>query len=517
MSVGRPVLVAIKSDWNSIAEEPVVGKDVLELLSSSMYINALSIYREYVQNSADAIEEAVALGLIAAAEKGRVEIRVDAQNRNVTIRDNGTGVGKNVFVRTLVALGASLKRGSKARGFRGVGRLAGLGYCRELIFRSRVEGENEISELVWDCRRLRSALRDAGFSGRVEDLIRDVVRVRQYVSDGYPGRFFEVELAGIVRHGDDSLVNAEQIRDYLAQVGPVPFSPAFRFAKRIEDNLRNKVDLGNVLIYLNEEKRPIYRPLEDEFEARKGVRDRFTDVEFFDLEAANEGLIATGWILHHGYRGAIDGKALIKGLRLRSGNLQVGECDVLDELFAEGRFNSWSVGEIHVVDPRILPNGRRDHFEQNVHFMDLINRLSPLAKDLTHRCRVSSLRRNAIRHYEAARVRAQENLAVIRQGVVGPVERKRLQKDTSKELKSMEKACKHTVLEENDSRALQRDFTHLFHRAAKLFASEAKHHVLGELKPRERILYERFFSLIYECSPNKGAAKQLVDRILTKV
>lgn len=517
MSGGRPVLVAIKSDWNSIAEEPVVGKDVLELLSSSMYINALSIYREYVQNSADAIEEAVALGLIAAAEKGRVEIRVDAQNRNVTIRDNGTGVGKNVFVRTLVALGASRKRGSKARGFRGVGRLAGLGYCRELIFRSRGEGENEISELVWDCRRLRSALRDAGFSGRVEDLIRDVVRVRRYVSDEHPGRFFEVELAGIVRHGDDSLVNAEQIRDYLAQVAPVPFSPTFRFAKRIEDSLRNKVALGNVLIYLNEEKTPIYRPMQDEFEARKGVRDTFTDVEFLDLKGENGGLVATGWILHHGYRGAIDGKALIKGLRLRSGNLQVGECDVLDELFVEGRFNSWSVGEIHVVDPRILPNGRRDHFEQNVHFKDLINRLSPLAKDLTRRCRVSSLRRNAIRHYEAARVRVQENLAVIRQGVVGPTERKRLERDTSKEFRGMEKACKHTALEENDAKALQRDFHRLSRRAARLFASESKHHVLARMKPRERTFYERAFSLIYECSTNPGLAKLLIDRMLAKL
>lgn len=516
MSAGKPVLVAIKSDWNSIVEEPVVGKDVLELLSSSMYINALSIYREYVQNSADAIEEAVALGLIAAAE-GRVDIRVDAQNRNVTVRDNGTGVGKNVFVRTLVALGASRKRGSKARGFRGVGRLAGLGYCRELIFRSRVEGENEISELVWDCRRLRSALRDSGFSGRVEDLIRDVVRVRRYVSDEYPGRFFEVELAGIVRHGDDSLVNAEQIRDYLAQVAPVPFSPAFRFAKRIEDNLRNKVALGNVLIYLNEEKRPVYRPLQDEFEARKGVRDRFTDVEFFDLDGTDEGLVATGWILHHSYLGAIDGKALIKGLRLRSGNLQVGECDVLDELFSEGRFNSWSVGEIHVVDPRILPNGRRDHFEQNVHFKDLINQLLPLAKDLTRRCRVSSLRRNAIRHYEAARVRVQDNLAVIRQGVVGPVERKRLQKDTSRELRGMEKACKHAALEENDAKTLQKDFSRLSRRAARLFASEAKHQMLAELKPRERKLYERVFSLIYECSTNPGLAKVLIDRMLAKL
>lgn len=514
---GRPVLVSIKSDWNSIVDEPVVGKDVLELLSSSMYVNPLSIYREYVQNSVDALEEAVALGLITSAEKGRVEIRIHSEKRNVAVRDNGTGVSEAAFARTLVALGASRKRGSKARGFRGVGRLAGLGYCQELIFRSRAEDEKEVSELVWDCRRLRAALRDATFNGRVEDLIKDVVRVRRYISDEYPSRFFEVELAGIVRHGDDSLISDDQIRAYLAQVAPVPLSPTFRFTKRIEDALRNKVALGNVLIYLNDDSNPVYRPFRDDFEARKGVRDKFTDIEFFDLEGATEGLVATGWILHHGYQGAIDGKALIKGLRLRSGNIQVGESGVLDELFAEGRFNSWSVGEIHVIDPRILPNGRRDHFEQSVHFKDLVNRLSPLAKDLARRCRVSSLRRNAIRHYEAARARIIENLAVVRQGILGPVDRKRLQRDTLRELRGMEKACTHAALEDTDSRAMRKDFDRVSRRAAKVFASEKKHRVLTELKPRDRTLYERLFSLIYECSNSAGAGKRLIDRMLARL
>ena len=35
--------------------EVFVGKDVLELLSSSMYVNPLAIFREYVQNATDAM------------------------------------------------------------------------------------------------------------------------------------------------------------------------------------------------------------------------------------------------------------------------------------------------------------------------------------------------------------------------------------------------------------------------------------------------------------------------------
>ena len=321
--------------------------------------------------------------------------------------------------------------------------MAGLGYCQQLVFRSRADGEEEVSELTWDCRRLRAALRDSGFVGTVEDLIREIVRARTYISHNFPGRFFEVELAGVVRHGDDSLISVEQIRHYLSQVAPVPFAPDFSFAHRIEDELRRKVALGNVLIHLNGDRTPVYRPFRDTFEVRKGATDRFNDVEFVNVAGEGDDLIATGWVLHHSYRGAIDTSASIKGLRLRSGNIQVGERDVLDELFVEPRFNAWSVGEIHVLDSRIVPNGRRDHFEQSVHFRDLLNRLSPLARELSRRCRVSSLKRNIIRQFTSAHAEIRNLTSVIRQGAVGSVERTRIEKDICKAVTRMEGACRH--------------------------------------------------------------------------
>src|SRR5580704_219494 len=177
-----------------------------------MYVNPLSIFREYVQNAADAIEEATALGLLSRRDAGRVDIRIDPDKRTVRIRDNGTGISKSAFTKTLVALGASRKRGTKARGFRGVGRLAGLGYSQELIFRSRFDGEPETSEMRWDCRRLKAILRDSTFDGNVEDLIRDVVRVHRRVEQEGQRHFFEVEMSGVVRHGDDRLVTVGAVR-----------------------------------------------------------------------------------------------------------------------------------------------------------------------------------------------------------------------------------------------------------------------------------------------------------------
>jgi hypothetical protein len=516
MSANQPVLVSIKTNWESIVERPVIGKDVLELLSSSMYVNPLSIFREYVQNAADAIEEASALGLLSRREAGRVDIRIDPDKRTIRIRDNGTGISKSAFTKTLVALGASRKRGTKARGFRGVGRLAGLGYCQELIFRSRFEGEREINEMRWDCRRLKSILRDSTFTGDVEDLIREVVRVQRHVGHESDRHFFEVELSGMIRHGDDRLVNSEAVRDYLSQVAPVPFSPSFQFGKKIDEALRERVNLGSVHIYFNDGDDPLFRPHQDVFQARKGVVDRFRDVQFYAIQGKDGELAAVGWVLDHGYLGAIDASASIKGLRLRSGNMQVGESNVLDELFIEPRFNSWAVGEFHVVDERIVPNGRRDHFEQNVHFGNLVSQLRPIAEGLSRRCRQSSIHRNVNRQFDVLSQQVAHNLSVISQGAIGEVDRKRIQRETVKEFKRMEKVGSHPILASEERVRIGRALNRYRRRLANV-EKRQEHKALTGMNVRDKKIVTRVCSIVYECSANKGAAKLLIDRILSRL
>ncbi|SPZ48653.1 HSP90 family molecular chaperone-like protein [Agrobacterium tumefaciens] len=141
-------------------DEIIIGRDVLELVSSAMYIDPMTVYREYIQNAADAVDEARRQKLIAADAAGQVEITVDAASRSVRIRDNGSGISNSQFARRMAALGGSGKRGTTARGFRGVGRLAGLGYAQELIFRSKTADDAMVAELIWDCRKLKAALRE---------------------------------------------------------------------------------------------------------------------------------------------------------------------------------------------------------------------------------------------------------------------------------------------------------------------------------------------------------------------
>jgi molecular chaperone HtpG len=479
-----------------------------------MYVNALAIYREYVQNAADAIDEAAVSGIIDAGAQGIIQVTVDHQQRLVRIRDNGTGVPAKDFVKRLVAFGASKKRGLKARGFRGVGRLAGLGYCQELIFRSRAAGETEVSEMRWDCRRLKSLLRNAEFSEKLDELVGEVVATRQLKNTDFPDHFFEVELAGIVRHGNDVLMHSAVVESYLSQVAPVPFSPEFTYGKEIERMLRPYVNLGNVQIFINGGDRPVYRPHQNEFTVRKNTVDKFGELQFLTIPASDGPIAGVGWLLHHGYLGALPNGSIVKGLRLRSGNMQIGEADLLDEVFPEPRFNSWVVGEVHVLDERIFPNGRRDHFEHNVHFANIINQLSPLARELGRKCRTSSVRRNCIRQFDQITTSVRERASILRQGAIGRAQRARLSIEIQELLAKLEKIPVLPLLDIVSQRRCSKRLKHLKGEVSKLTKSQSRHQRLHRMRGLQKRLVERVVDLIYEAFPNKVAAKQLVDRIL---
>src|SRR5579872_3062802 len=112
--------------WARNSEPIFVGKDVLELLSSSMYVDPLSMYREYIQNAADAYDQV--RDEESSEAEGRVDIQIDPKERSIVITDLGYGLEEQAFYQRLTSIGGSRKRGSGARGFRGVGRLAGLAY-----------------------------------------------------------------------------------------------------------------------------------------------------------------------------------------------------------------------------------------------------------------------------------------------------------------------------------------------------------------------------------------------------
>ena len=112
---------------------------------------------------------------------------------------------------------------------------------------------------------------------------------------------------------------------------------------------------------------------------------------------------------------------------------------LLEDLFPEARFNAWAVGEIHVIDTRIVPNGRRDHFDQNAHYNNMVNHLGPGAREIARLCRVSSVERKLARDYELAAQTVEAQIAILKQGTVTAPKRKAAEAEAREALSLMVK------------------------------------------------------------------------------
>jgi molecular chaperone HtpG len=240
--------------------------------------------------------------------------------------------------------------------------------------------------LRWDCRKVKQLLRTTSPAVDLSQAVAQTVSVRRTDLRHLPPRFFTVELRGIVRHRNDQLLSPTGLAEYLSQVAPVPLHPQFPFRDSVLSHLRGQVPLGDVQIHVDGAPAPLARPHAAALDLANGVTDPFTEVELLTIPSVDRGTAALGWIVHHGYIGALPPRSPVRGLRVRCGNTQVGDHRLLEDLFPEPRFNGWAVGEVHVVDRHIVPNGRRDQFEQSVHYDNLLTHLVPVAREITRRC-----------------------------------------------------------------------------------------------------------------------------------
>jgi molecular chaperone HtpG len=382
----------LEPDIASVSAEDVrVGKDVIEILTSGMYVSPLSIYREYVQNSADAIDQEKSTG---GHRAGRVSISFDHATRSVTIRDDGSGIPSDKAIDVLLAVGGSRKRGTRARGFRGVGRLSGLAYCRQIEFVTKAKGDGRIVSLVWDCRKLKELVASSG-SDDLRSVMAGAVTVKTERAEAADAGFFEVRLRDVARLRNDLLLNEHLIGEYLAQVAPVPFSADFSFGATIERELRKRLDVTPLDLTVGE--RTLTRPHRDELFA--GVADgpsRIRELEFFEVADVDGDVGGVGWLAHHDYVRSLPVNLGVRGLRARVGNLQVGEANLFEDSYKESRFNSWTIGEIHMLDRRIIPNARRDNFEANHHYSNVLVQIGPIAAKISQRCRQASISRTTL-------------------------------------------------------------------------------------------------------------------------
>ena len=367
----------------------LIGAGVFDLVTTGMYNTPLAIYREYIQNSADAIAS------LGDGTSGHVHIDIDPAAATVTIRDDGPGLSPQEAFEALVPIANSRKRRGRDRGFRGVGRLAALAFADSVTFLTRAGVGMPLCRVSWNGPKLR---RHISKSCDTERAIHDCVDIETTQNSEYPDQFFEVQVEGVGRHVANDILNREAVRRYIGEVCPVPFANSFPLAPAARAFLYRNDALFTVQITLGEAANPIVRPHSHNVEYSDTKSAGYTELETVRIPAADSTHdAAIGWIAHTPYLGSIPKVEGVRGIRAREGNLQIGDETIFSHLFPETRFNRWCVGEVHILDPRIVPNDRRDYFETSPHVRHLENHLSACFHRVVGRCRKASAARNAHR------------------------------------------------------------------------------------------------------------------------
>ena len=364
----------------------LVGSDVLNLITTGMYTNPLSVYREYVQNATDSLASSV------DSKEGKVEIKVIPSESRVVIRDNGLGLSYEQAKRDLIPVARSRKSTLEHRGFRGIGRLSGLVFGSTVTFLTRRTKTEPVTKIAWDGHKLRSGIQQRL---SIDEVIPAAVTLETLESDNYPASFFEVGISGVSRYAATSILNLDLVRSYIGEVCPVPFDERFPYASVVDSLIGRHQRQPKMHIYLNEEKVSIKKLHAPRIRFSERREEDYLEFEEISIPSISNGeLAAVGWIVHWPYHGAIPKELGVRGIRARVGNIQIGDERIFDHLFSESRFNRWCVAELHILDPNIVPNGRRDYFEPNPHLRNLENYVGAVCRKVERTCRFESRKRN---------------------------------------------------------------------------------------------------------------------------
>lgn len=399
----------------------IIGKHTLESLTTGMYADPYVVFREYVQNAADAIDNAVRQNLLTK-DAAEIVIHLSPFERKIVISDNGTGISTDEVEQTLISIGNSQKKPEVDRGFRGIGRLAALGYCSKLTFETSAISENIGSRIVIDSRKLTQLLtakdsRDV----TITEVLGQVYSIEQYPENS-TSHYFRVILDEVDEAS--GLNDYENVVSYISQNAPVPYDPtAFVWGEEIIKRLYAEgleIESYNVLISFGNTIKPIYKPYKDRFLVDKGknIFDSINDIEIIKIQQNNGSVMAITWLGKTNYLGSIYDKS-IKGIRLRKGNIQIGDGQTLNAVFKDARFNGWSIGEVFISSTQLIPNARRDNLEKTTAYFTLTEQLQKVATEITREIRAASLRRNRelSEALDKAKVSAQTAVDAIGNGI----------------------------------------------------------------------------------------------------
>lgn len=431
--------------------EPVAGKFLLEILTKGMYSNPMHVYREYIQNSTDAIDKAVVDGVLSTSE-AVIHITIDSTKHSIAIHDNGCGIPVAKVRETLLSIGYSDKNGIDERGFRGIGRLAGLAYAEEVQFITSACGESVKTTMICDCVKMQQLLQKA--NTETTEVMETFKAISSFVDpqpEDKDEHYFEVRMIGVQM--DSRLLEENDVWAYLSEAAPVDFnSQQFSQAQKIRDHFEAcGCPITCYKILRGSRKLPIYKPysrsLSTGKQAKTKDKDYVRDVEFMYDKASDGQPLYIGWLALTDFSGIISDES-VQGIRFRKGNILVGNNTTFVKYFpSEGHnANRMFAGEIHVLHRDLIPNSQRDDFEPNAIYSELRQSLGKWAGEINRKYRRgTSVATAALRRLNQLNVAQKELEDKINSGAITSDEKREQIAEQLKQITKKREAEERTV------------------------------------------------------------------------
>ena len=319
------------------------------------------VYREYIQNACDAIEDALTSGLLHDRKKTTIVVEIDNFNKTIIVEDKGIGIAKDEIAPRLVDVASSKKVGRA--GQYGIGRLNGANYCDQIKYETSAHGENIKSTLVWDVKRAREICNDPNLDPTTEEIIDEVTHLLPTEQEDSEEHYCRVTLVNV---NNEILLNKEMVIEYIAQIVPVDYSLDFKDnllkpSLELDTNREYKERFKSLWIYkISVNNIPVEKKYASEIESFK-----FGSMKCFTLiDSKTQEEYAWGWYAMNEEAKQMNDIS-VSFIRARHCNYQIGPNTLLSALYPSPVSQAYFVGEIHLMHTDLLPTASRDGIKQN--------------------------------------------------------------------------------------------------------------------------------------------------------
>ena len=384
---------------------PTLGVHLLETVTRGMYSQPFHSVREYIQNAYDSIRKARRKGLLEPSE-GEIKLHIDKDRRRLSITDNGAGLTPEEATVHLLDIGHSDKARTSEEsahnaGFRGIGRLAGISYCKKLRFETS-SGDGKKCTVEFNAAGINRLTKPGQEPTTIVSAINENSSIREIRCET-DQHYLKVTLEGL--EPGSPFLDENKLHDYLALHAPVAHDTSGwsheEAIERLAEESGHPESLENVRVLIcDHQGRPqqdVRRPFRNTFQTAnaRGGKRRTVRVNGIKSLPISETPTSTfwGWLGEHDREGAL-ADVPYAGLRIRMHNIAVGDHTIMERLFTTASLARWCFGEIHITDLSLIPNSQRDEFEDSPEWEDLRRRLGEEARALEQAIRKESDHRN---------------------------------------------------------------------------------------------------------------------------